>query len=88
MIFLEADEPCTDAYEHQAYVMALCLHEIGSESDAEKVVTTILRAEFGFQGPRWSESEFVTRSRALAADVYRFVRESNESATTGVYAVR
>ena len=77
-----------ETYEHQAYVMGLCLNEIHSESDAGKVVTTILRAEFGFGGSRWADAEYCARSQALAASVFALVREENEREITGVYPIR
>ncbi|MFO0603821.1 MAG: hypothetical protein U0324_11640 [Polyangiales bacterium] len=77
-----------DVYDHQAYVTALCADEIGSAADAEKVIATILRHEFGIRSPIWSDPEFAPRLQRLAEDVAAVVARRPARAITQPYAAR
>jgi hypothetical protein len=77
-----------DVYDHQAYVTALCADEIGSAADAEKVLATILRHEFGIRSPIWSDPEFGPRLQRLAEDVAALVARRPARAITQPYAAR
>ncbi len=70
MRFVGDEGAAYDLYDHQAYVTALCADEILSEGDAEKIVTTMLRHEFGSQGPVWIHPDFVPRVQSLARDLF------------------
>jgi hypothetical protein len=77
-----------DVYDHQAYVTALCADEIGSAADAEKVLATILRHEFGIRSPIWSDPEFAPRMQRLAGDVAAAIASRPVRSATQPYAAR
>lgn len=70
MRFVGEEGAAYDLYDHQAYVTALCADEILSEGDAEKIVTTMLRHEFGSHGAVWNDPAFVHRVQSLARDLF------------------
>ena len=69
MRFVGDEGAAYDLYDHQAYVTALCADEILSEGDAEKIVTTMLRHEFGSQGAVWNHPDVALRVQNLARDL-------------------
>ena len=77
-----------DVYDHQAYVTALCADEIRSAADAEKVLATILRHEFGIRSPIWSDPEFAPRLQRLAGDVAAAVAGRPARSITQPYTAR
>ena len=76
-----------DAYDHQAYVTALCADEIRSVADAEKVLSTILRHEFGIRSAIWSDPTFAPRLQRLAQDVFCAVERATPRVSTRPYAL-
>lgn len=75
MRFVGDEGAAFDLYDHQAYVTALCADEILSEGDAEKIVTTMLRHEFGSHGATWNDADFVQRVQSLARDVFHATQQ-------------
>lgn len=76
-----------DAYDHQAYVTALCADEIHSVADAEKVLSTILRHEFGIRSTLWADPSFAPRLQRLAQDVFAVVASATPRVSTRPYAL-
>ncbi len=64
-----------ELYEHEAYVASLCADDILSEGDAARIVSTILRREFGSHGATWADPGLVQRIQALAGDLFRAIEQ-------------
>ncbi len=85
--FVDGSGDSLDAYDHQAYVTALCMDEMRSVADAEKVLSTILRHEFGIRSQLFADPEFPGRLQRLARDVFDAVTRAPRLATRPYAAV-
>jgi hypothetical protein len=85
----EGAEPLAfDTYDHQAYVTALCADEIHDVSDAERVLLTITRNEFGMRASILTDAAFVANIQALARDLLHVVAITPRRPATGPYPSR